>query len=59
MLDEIDLSIRDAKDEVYEEIAKGSLGIGSNLVLNADGDRLIVNTDDRLVVHQTVKFNFA
>lgn len=59
VLDEIDLSIRDAKDEVYEEIAKGSLGIGSNLILNADGDRLIVNTDDRLVVHQTVKFNFA
>ena len=60
VLKEIDESVNDAKENFYQEIAKGTLGIDSGLFITASGDHLkVTDTEDTLSVHQTVKFNFS
>lgn len=60
VLKEIDESVSDAKENLYQEIAKGTLGIDSGLFITASGDHLkVTDTEDILSVHQTVKFNFS
>jgi hypothetical protein len=56
--EEIDKKIAREKDKIFGEIAKGSLQIDSNIILDG-GARLIVNTNDRLIARQHVVFNFA
>ena len=55
---EIDRKIAVEKDKILGEVAKGSLQIDSNIILDG-GARLIVNTNDRLIARQHVVFNFA
>ncbi len=57
-LKEIQASIDRTKDSIFEEMAKGSLRIDSDLVVNAAGDKLIVNSSDTLAVSQSVKLAF-
>lgn len=60
VLKEIDESVSDAKENLYQEIAKGTLGIDSGLFITASGDHMkVTDTEDILSVHQTVKFNFS
>lgn len=60
VIEEIDKKIELKKDEMLEEVAKGSLAILSNIIIDSAGSRLIVSNDgDLLIGQQTVKFNFA
>ena len=58
VLDEIGSAIADAKDRVYEEMAKGSLAIQSRLAIDNNRNHLIVD-GGILAINQTVKLQFA
>lgn len=60
VLDEIQRRIDIEREKIYTKIANNKLAIESELLINDDGDHLLV--DDLgtiLAVNQTVKFNFA
>ena len=58
ILDEIGAAIADAKDRIYEEMAKGSLAIKSRLAIDNNRNHLIVD-GGILAINQTVKLQFA
>ena len=60
VLAEIQRRIEIEKDKILGEIAKGSLAIDSRLIINNNGDHLLLNgSGDTLAVRQTVKIQFA
>ena len=59
VLAEIEKAIARHKDAIFEEMAKGSLGIVSNLIINSSKDRLLLGNGNKLTVGQHIKFNFA
>ena len=59
VLAEIKKAIDRRVDAIYEEAAKGSLGIVSNLIINNSKDRLLLGNGNKLIVGQHIKFNFA
>lgn len=59
-IDDLSEQIVTTKDDVLEEIAKGSLGIDSRVFVTSDGDHLKLNgSGGILAVHQTVKISFS
>lgn len=57
-LEEIDKAIAREKDSIFEEMAKGSLRIDSNIVLDSLGNNVLLNTSDTLAVSQSLKLAF-
>lgn len=60
ILEEIDHSISETKEDLYKDFAMGKLGIDSGLFITSGGDHLkVTENEDTLSVHQTVIFNFS
>lgn len=58
VLSEINKAIAREKDIVFEEIAKGSLRIDSNIILDSSKNNVLLNDSDNLAASQSAKIAF-